>query len=91
MDLNGDGLSVAGDPRLLLNRPLEAENENFLCSLRDDKPELVVLSGWQLNVTLVDATSSQPPDPAHRLSLSHFKNGFLSNGYVLMKRGEKLN
>ncbi|KAI6239133.1 hypothetical protein M3Y99_00616700 [Aphelenchoides fujianensis] len=87
LDLNADGLSTAGDPRSLLTRPLEMEDDSFICSLRDDKPELVVLSGPSLNVTLVDATSSQPRDPAHRFNvsgaeLSHFYDGFLSNGNV---------
>jgi len=85
-DLAADGVTPLGDPRSLLNAPITVDSD-FICSLRDDQPELVVVYGPQMNVTCVNVNSSGPQAPTTRFSvagadLSHFYDGFLSQGNV---------
>lgn len=75
-----------GDPRSLLNAPITVDPE-FICSLREDQPELVVVYGPEMNVATVNVNASTPQGPSSRFSvagaeLSHFYDGFLSRGSV---------
>ena len=86
-ELAADGVSAAGDPRSLLNTPLTMDNDEFICSMREDEPELVVLHGPQMQIVRVDATATQPREPVQRFSvpsgeLSHYYDAFLSRGCV---------
>ncbi|KAI6177567.1 hypothetical protein M3Y97_00921600 [Aphelenchoides bicaudatus] len=74
-ELQNDGVTPVGDPRSLLNSPINIDVD-FICSMRDDQPELVVIY-----VQL----SPQPPTNRFSVSgaeLSHFYDGFLSRGNV---------
>lgn len=75
-----------GDPRSLLNSPLTIDSD-FICSLRDDAPELVVVSGPQMSVSCINVNATTPQSPTNRFNvagaeLSHFYDGFLSRGNV---------
>lgn len=82
--MNADGLSLQQDPHSLLKAPITIDNE-FICSLREDAPELVVIFGPGMNVVRVNADTNSPQDPIARFSvpsceLSHFYDGFVSRG-----------
>jgi len=85
-ELQSDGLTPVSDPRSLLNSPISVESD-FICSLREDQPELIIVSGPQMNITCVNANATSPQPPVNRFSvsgaeLSHFYDGFLSRGNV---------
>ncbi|KAJ1364618.1 hypothetical protein KIN20_024742, partial [Parelaphostrongylus tenuis] len=85
LDLSGDGLSVA-NCRPLLNSPLTIGGE-YICSMREDAPEIVVMANPGLQVWRIDAMAEQPREPSAYFTvpgadLTHFYDGFLSNGCV---------
>ena len=85
INLTGDGLSLAGEPYSLLASPLIIDNE-FICTMREDAPELVVIFGPGMNVVRVNAAATQPSDPVDRFNvpgseLSHFYDAYVSRGY----------
>jgi len=85
-DLAGDGITPLGDPRSLLNSPIIVDSD-FICSLREDQPELVVVFGPQMNIACVNVNATSPQAPSNRFAvpgaeLSHFYDAFLSRGNV---------
>ena len=87
INLSGDGLSLAGEPYSLLASPLIIDDE-FICTMREDAPELVVIFGPGMNVVRVNAAATQPSDPVDRFivpgsELSHFYDAYVSRGYEL--------
>lgn len=84
VDFQQDGFSLAGDPKSILNVPVPV-SEDYICSLREDIPELVVISGPGMEVTRVNANANYPQEPTHKFTvpgaeLNHFYDGFLSRG-----------
>lgn len=84
VNLNGDGMSVANDPHSLLTAPLVIDSD-FICSIREDAPEIVAIFGPGLNVVRVNADAPGPQEPIDRFNvpgaeLTHFYDGFLSRG-----------
>ncbi|PAV71510.1 hypothetical protein WR25_23380 [Diploscapter pachys] len=87
LDLAGDGLSVS-NCRPLLNSPLTIGGE-YICSMREDMPEVVVMANPGLQVWRVDAMAESPQEPVAKFTvpgaeLTHFYDGFLSNGNVIL-------
>ncbi|KJH44527.1 kelch repeat protein [Dictyocaulus viviparus] len=85
LDLSGDGLSVT-NCRPLLNTPLVIGGE-YICSMREDAPEIVVMANPGLQVWRINAIADQPQEPSTNFTvpgadLTHFYDGFLSNGSV---------
>ncbi|KAH7732164.1 Protein F20D1.3 [Aphelenchoides avenae] len=86
VNLNGDGMSVSNDPHSLLTAPLVIDSD-FICSIREDAPEIVVIFGPGLNVVRVNADAPGPQEPIDRFNvpgaeLTHFYDGFLSRGNI---------
>uniref|UniRef100_A0A914HM45 Uncharacterized protein n=1 Tax=Globodera rostochiensis TaxID=31243 RepID=A0A914HM45_GLORO len=86
MDLSADGMQMMSEPRSLLQAPLVIDEE-WICTMREDAPELVVVHGPALNVVRVNADARGPQQPIDRFSvpgsqLSHFYDGFLSRGNI---------
>ncbi|GMT30719.1 hypothetical protein PFISCL1PPCAC_22016 [Pristionchus fissidentatus] len=87
IDLWQDGLSIAGN-QLLLNQPLPV-GPDYICSMREDAPEMVVLASPGLQVWRVDAMAAGPSPPSTYFrvpgaELTHFYDGFLSMGSVYL-------
>ncbi|KAE9416220.1 hypothetical protein Angca_000565 [Angiostrongylus cantonensis] len=85
LDLSGDGLSVA-NCRPLLHSALLIGGE-YICSMREDAPEIVVMANPGLQVWRINAIAEQPQEPSANFTvpgadLTHFYDGFLSNGSV---------
>uniref|UniRef100_A0A183GRI9 CUB domain-containing protein n=1 Tax=Heligmosomoides polygyrus TaxID=6339 RepID=A0A183GRI9_HELPZ len=83
LDLAGDGLSVA-NCRPLLSTPLSIGGE-YICSMREDAPEIVVMANPGLRVWRINAMADAPQEPTASFTvqgadLTHFYDGFLSNG-----------
>jgi len=62
---------------------------DWIVSLREDAPELIVLTGPGLTVWRVNAMAEQPQPPSESFSvpgahLSHYYDGFLSRGNVYL-------
>lgn len=69
-----------------MTSPLPIDSD-FICSMREDKPELVVVYGPGMNIVRIDASATSPRDPVDRFAvpgaeLSHFYDGFVSIGNV---------
>lgn len=87
VNLNADGLSLSMDPHSLLTAPIVIDEE-WICTMREDAPELVVVHGPALNVVRVNADAQGPQEAIDRFSvpgseLSHFYDAFLSRGFCL--------
>nr|CDJ95920.1 Kelch repeat type 1 domain containing protein [Haemonchus contortus] len=85
LDLSGDGISVS-NCRPLLDNPLEIGGE-YICSMREDAPEIVVMANPGLQVWRINAMAEAPQPPTANFTvqgadLTHFYDGFLSNGSV---------
>ncbi|VDK69700.1 unnamed protein product, partial [Cylicostephanus goldi] len=85
LDLAADGLSVS-NCRPLLNQPLTIGGE-YIASMREDAPEIVVMANPGLQVWRINAMAEQPTEPTENFTvpgaeLTHFYDGFLSNGSV---------
>ncbi|KAL3082201.1 hypothetical protein niasHT_037839 [Heterodera trifolii] len=86
LNLSADGMQMASEPASLLQAPLIIDEE-WICTMREDAPELVVVHGPGLNVVRVHADAYGPQQPIDRFSvpgsqLSHFYDGFLSRGSI---------
>ena len=86
VNLSADGMSVMADPHSLLTAPLVIDSE-FICTMREDEPELVVVFGPGMNIVRVNAQAQHPQEPVDRFTvpgseLSHFYDGFVSRGFV---------
>jgi len=86
VNLSADGLSAHNDPYSLLRSPLTVD-QDFICTCREDAPELVAMFGPGLNVVRINADASSPQDALDRFNvpgseLSHFYDGFVSQGNV---------
>lgn len=62
-------------------------DSKFICTMREDQPELVVVFGPGMNVARINADATGPQEPLDRFSvpgseLSHFYDGFVSRGYI---------
>ncbi|CAK5081144.1 unnamed protein product [Meloidogyne enterolobii] len=84
VNMNYDGMSLMADPHSLLTAPIVIDSE-FICTMREDEPQLVVVHGPGLNVVKINAEASAPQEPMDRFSvpgseLSHFYDGFVSRG-----------
>lgn len=84
VNLTSDGLNVMADPHSLLTAPLAIDSE-FICTMREDEPELVVVFGPGLNVVRVNAEATGPQKALDQFSvpgsdLSHFYDAFVSRG-----------
>ncbi|GMR61735.1 hypothetical protein PMAYCL1PPCAC_31930 [Pristionchus mayeri] len=87
LDLWQDGLSIA-DNRPLLSQPLNVAGD-YICTMREDAPEMVVMANPGLQVWRVDALASGPSQPTNYFTipgaeLRHFYDGFLSMGSVYL-------
>lgn len=76
------------DPQSILNKPIMS-GEEFICSCREDAPEVVVVHGPGLNVVRINANVQTPQEPLDCFSvpgseLSHFYDGFLSQGLLFL-------
>ncbi|PIO70743.1 kelch repeat protein [Teladorsagia circumcincta] len=85
LDLAGDGLSVS-NCRPLLDNPLSIGGE-YICSMREDAPEIVVMANPGLQAWRINAMADSPQPPTANFTvqgadLTHFYDGFLSNGSV---------
>ncbi|ETN87272.1 hypothetical protein NECAME_00131 [Necator americanus] len=72
--------------RPLLNQPLSIGGE-YIASMREDAPEIVVMANPGLQVWRINAMAEQPQAPTSNFTvpgaeLQHFYDGFLSNGSV---------
>ncbi|CAI5455938.1 unnamed protein product [Caenorhabditis angaria] len=86
IDLAQDGLSIA-NVRPIINQPLVIGGE-YICSMRDDAPEIVVMANPGLHIWRVDcmAETAQAPIADFNVpgaELDHFYDGFLNNGNVI--------
>ncbi|KAI1731990.1 hypothetical protein Ddc_00838 [Ditylenchus destructor] len=84
VNINADGMSLQKDPHSLLNAPIVIDDQ-FICTCREDAPELVVLFGPGLNVVRINAEATSPQEPVDRFNVSggdltHFYDAFVSRG-----------
>lgn len=83
-----DGKYVA-ESRSLLIEPIPIGGE-YICSLREDAPEIVVLAGPGMHVYRIDCMAQMPTEAGYYsvpgADLSHFYDGFLNNGFVFKPR-----
>ena len=83
-----DGLSLMRDPYSLLSSPLVVgESDEFILTMREDMPEVVVIFGPGMNVVRVNAAATGPSDPVDKFhvpnaEISHFLDGYASIGYT---------
>lgn len=87
LSFNSFGNGFEGEPRPLLSSPIPV-NQDVIVTLREDAPELVVLSGPGLNVTRINCLSDYPSSPVGSFSvpgadIAHFYDAFVSRGFVL--------
>ncbi|KAF8354550.1 hypothetical protein PRIPAC_96173 [Pristionchus pacificus] len=86
IDLWQDGLSIA-DNRPLLSQPMNVAGD-YICTMREDAPEMVVMANPGLQVWRVDALAAGPSQPNYftvpGAELRHFYDGFLSMGSVYL-------
>jgi hypothetical protein len=88
VNMNPDGMSLMADPHSLLTAPIVIDSE-FICTMREDEPQLVVVYGPGLNIVRINAEANGPQEPMDRFSvpgseLSHFYDGFVSRGYIFL-------
>jgi hypothetical protein len=86
INISADGMSLYNDPHSLLSSPLVIDSD-FICSIREDAPELVVIFGPGMNIVRVNADATSPQEPTDRFNvpgaeLTHFYDGFLSRGNI---------
>uniref|UniRef100_A0A8R1HVV6 Uncharacterized protein n=1 Tax=Caenorhabditis japonica TaxID=281687 RepID=A0A8R1HVV6_CAEJA len=86
VDLAHDGLSIA-NVRSLITSAIVIDGE-YICSMRDDLPEIVVMANPGLQVWRIDCMSESPQSPVAHFSvpgadLTHFYDGFLNNGNIV--------
>jgi hypothetical protein len=86
LNISQDGTQLEGDPRPLLTSSIPVAGD-WIVSLREDAPELVVLTGPGLTVWRVNAIADQPQPPTETFTVSganlaHYYDGFLSRGIV---------
>ncbi|EFO92481.1 hypothetical protein CRE_14294 [Caenorhabditis remanei] len=87
VDLSHDGLSIA-NVRPLIPEALTIGGE-YICSMRDDLPEIVVMANPGLQIWRINCMteSPQPPVATFRVpgsaDLNHFYDGFLNNGNII--------
>lgn len=78
-------MSLQHDPQSILRSPIITGDE-FICSCREDTPEVVIVHGPGLNVVRINVDVQSPQEPVDRFNvpgseLSHFYDGFLSQGF----------
>ncbi|CAD6190601.1 unnamed protein product [Caenorhabditis auriculariae] len=86
LDMSSDGMTIS-NLRPLLNEPLIIGGE-FICCMRDDAPEIVVMANPGLKLWRIDGMAENPrPYVAYNdiygAQLEHFYDGFLSNGNIV--------
>jgi hypothetical protein len=86
LTLSHDGLNLAHEPTSLLTAPVAFEGD-FICSMRDDAPEIVFVHSPGMNITRIAADATSPREPIERFSvpnaeLGHFYDGFLHGGNI---------
>jgi hypothetical protein len=86
VSLTHDGLNLAHEPTSLLTAPISFEGD-FICSMRDDAPEIVFVHNPGMNIIRIAADAASPQDPIERFSipnaeLNHFYDGFLHGGNI---------
>lgn len=86
VDMSQDGLSIA-NIRSLINQPISIGGE-YICSMREDIPELVVMANPGLQIWQVDCMSEFSQSPVAQFSvpgadLNHFYDAFLNNGNII--------
>ncbi|CAB3399998.1 unnamed protein product [Caenorhabditis bovis] len=86
IDLAQDGLSVA-NVRPLVNTPLQIGGE-YICTMRDDIPEIIVMGNPGLQVWRIDCMAESAQQPVANFTvpgadLTHFYDGFVNNGRII--------
>ncbi|CAI2353036.1 unnamed protein product [Caenorhabditis sp. 36 PRJEB53466] len=86
VDLARDGLSIV-NIRPLIPQALVIGGE-YICSMREDTPEVVVMANPGLQIWRIDCMTEQPQAPIADFTvpgaeLDHFYDGFLNNGNIV--------
>lgn len=86
VDLLADGMNLESEPRALLENSIPISGD-FIVSMREDAPEVVILTSPGLTVWRINCLANQPSSPTSSYSvpnadLSHFYDAFLSQGYL---------
>ncbi|MFH4980086.1 hypothetical protein AB6A40_006795 [Gnathostoma spinigerum] len=86
VDLSQDGIHYHGSPRPLLNNGIPVSDE-YIASMREDAPELIIMTAPGLTIWRINCLVQQPTNPTDSFSvansdLSHFYDAFLSHGLI---------
>uniref|UniRef100_A0A9J2PYC5 Uncharacterized protein n=1 Tax=Ascaris lumbricoides TaxID=6252 RepID=A0A9J2PYC5_ASCLU len=88
VDLLADGMNLESEPRALLENSIPISGD-FIVSMREDAPEVVILTSPGLTVWRINCLANQPSSPTSSYSvpnadLSHFYDAFLSQGNIYL-------
>lgn len=69
IELTENGMERIGDPWPLLIAPLVFDNQ-LICTMREDAPELIIAFGPGLNIVRVNADAEAPQEPLDRFNVA---------------------
>ncbi|VDN04668.1 unnamed protein product [Thelazia callipaeda] len=86
IDLTQDGFYLGSEPKPLLTNSIPL-NDAFIVSMREDAPEVVLMTNPGLTIWRINCISDQPSGPVESFSvpsadLSHYYDAFLNQGSV---------
>lgn len=78
-------MNLESEPRALLLNFIPM-NDTFIVSMREDAPEVIVITGPGITVWRVSCVSEQPSNPIESFSipegnLNHYYDAYLSQGF----------
>ncbi|VDO27907.1 unnamed protein product [Onchocerca flexuosa] len=86
IELTRDGMNLESEPMALLSNFI-AINDTFIVSMREDAPEVVLMTAPGLTVWRINCLSGQPSNPIESFSipgaeLNHYYDAYLSQGNI---------
>uniref|UniRef100_A0A8R1TVG7 Uncharacterized protein n=1 Tax=Onchocerca volvulus TaxID=6282 RepID=A0A8R1TVG7_ONCVO len=85
INLTRDGMNLENEPMALLSNFI-AVNDTFIVSMREDAPEVVLMTAPGLTIWRINCLSGQPSSPVESFSipgaeLNHYYDAYLSQGH----------
>ncbi|CAG9533472.1 unnamed protein product [Cercopithifilaria johnstoni] len=87
INLTSDGMNLESEPKALLSNFITISDDTFIVSMREDAPEIVVITAPGLTIWRINCLSEQPSSPIESFSISegdlnHFYDVYLSQGKI---------
>lgn len=88
IDLTLDGMNLESEPKALISNFIPA-SDTYIVSMREDVPEIVLMTSPGLTVWRISCTAGQPSSRIESFSvsgadLSHYYDAYLSQGSDLL-------